>query len=162
MKIQENICEIPLQDLVDHIIKRLFQSLKFDISNRQLSLVMVFKWGFDGTTVNSYKQKSSDNNCQTQNHLLYTSLVPLVLKNKITNKIIWENSQPCSTRYNNPIRLQYIKETKDICKMEELYVEEQIKLLKNSFIETHSIQSSFLLTMIDGKVRIIRIKHVRT
>lgn len=55
------------------------------------NLVLIEKWGFDGSTGHrEYKQTFSNNNLDDKS-LFVTSYVPLQLISKSQNKIIWKN-----------------------------------------------------------------------
>ncbi|OXU32203.1 hypothetical protein TSAR_007997 [Trichomalopsis sarcophagae] len=58
--ISEVKCEVSIQSLLEHTIMRLFEYLKLDFNeDANTELVLLVKYGFDGTNANRYKQKSS-------------------------------------------------------------------------------------------------------
>ena len=74
-----------------------------------------------------------------------------------SQKIIWQNPVPSSTRYCRPIRIRFIHETKDITNEEIYYVEDQIKNLKKTEISKFlggiiHIKHTLAFTMVDAKV----------
>lgn len=120
------------------------------------NLVLIGKWGLDGSTgYSEYKQKFSNNDLDDKS-LFVTSYVPLQLISKSGNKIIWKNPRPSSTRYCWPIRFQFQKETSQLSINEERYFKEKINPLKRSVIFIHNrninVEHSLQLTMVNGKV----------
>lgn len=120
------------------------------------NLVLIGKWGFDGSTGHSeYKQKFSNNDLEDKS-LFVTSYVPLQLISKTDHKIIWKNRRPSSTRYCRPVRFQFKKETTKLAIEEEKYFKEKINLLKPTELFIHNrkiyVEHSLQLTMVDGKV----------
>lgn len=84
--------------------------------------------------------------------------MPIRLTCNIGNqeKIIWQNAVPSSARYCRPIRIRFVKETKDITNEEICYIEKQIRNLKKSEIPRTNggieIKHTLAFTMIDAKV----------
>lgn len=120
------------------------------------NLVLIGKWGLDGSTgYSEYKQKFSNNDLDDKS-LFVTSYVPLQLISKSGNKIIWKNPRPSSTRYCWPIRFQFQKETSQLSINEERYFKEKINPLKRSVIFIHNrninVENSLQPTMVNGKV----------
>lgn len=115
---------------------------------------MIFrcKYGFDGTSANSYKQKWKHEDSD-DSHLFCTSIVPLQLEYENGKQILWRNPLPSSTRFCRPVRLQFIKESEEVTKNEHLIIEEQIKNLKNVNISGFNIKFDVCISMIDGKVK---------
>ncbi|XP_054083138.1 uncharacterized protein LOC105219976 [Zeugodacus cucurbitae] len=164
ISVSESQAEVDLQSLVDHTASRIIRlqndvldSIGCDLDD---NLVLIGKWGFDGSTGHSeYKQKFM-NNDMNDTSLFVTSYVPLQLKmvgnDPKHQKIIWKNPRPSSTRYCRPIRFQFQKETSQLAVNEEKYFKDKIELLKptictisnNKIIVEHSLQ----LTMVDGKI----------
>ena len=86
-------------------------------------------------------------------------LVPLDLRSGTFS--IWRNPVPSSTRFCQPIKISYEKETNELCQTVLRDIENQIKVLKKSVVrllvsefKTVEVRVSFdlALTMIDGKV----------
>ena len=112
---------------------------------------MKVKYGFDGTKAPKYKQKFTEDG--RDDNIFCTSLVPLALTVVVgTGKKLWTNPRPSSVRLCRPIKIEFIKETKEVCKAEEKNLKDQIaKLLP---CEAAGCKTFFdlSLTMIDGKV----------
>lgn len=154
--ITEQKCEVKLQSLLNHTIKRIFQHLQdFDTVSTHNCLSLVCKWGFDGSSNQSrYKQKWTTPGV-TDDSIVLTCLVPIILINLETNNIIWKNPRPSSTRYCRPIRYQWLQETSDVCRQEEKYVREQIEKLEPFMCDNTVVKFSLALTMVNGKVRFL-------
>ena len=81
-------CEVPLQNLLHRTVTRLMTYLKLQFENKQLLLIL--KYGFDGTNGTNYKQKASDSKAYSCS-VFCSSLVPLKLVDKNTGIVYWEN-----------------------------------------------------------------------
>ena len=77
----------------------------------------------------------------------------------IPGEILWANPRPSSTRFCRPIRLQWLKETREVAKAERNYIKEQIDGLDKLNFRGYSVAFNLLLTMINGKVRPILISN---
>lgn len=155
MVITETSCKVPLQDLLDHTVKRLIEKLELVLIVEEAEeLTLDVKYGFDGTNVSAYKQKSENKENKFED-LICTSIVPLRLINKQTNKIYWKNSHPFSTSLCRPVELRYKKETAELSKSIEEALKNEIDALNNVEVENISVRFNMLLTMIDGKVNIL-------
>lgn len=150
---QEIYCKVPLQDLLDHTVERLFQSLQFSVEEEK-QLVMEAKYGFDGTNVQTYKQKTVEKNHKFCD-MFCTSMVPLRLIDKITGDALWTNPRPSSTALCRPIEIIYAKETPDLCKSTEKILKDEIDDLRDVKLGNVSVSFNMLLTMVDGKVFIL-------
>lgn len=162
IKVTETCSEINLQDLLDHTSMRLCEYLNevFETlnENQRDNLELISKWGCDGSQQQTFKQKF-ENSTDSDANIFQSSFVPLRLICHIDDqkKIIWQNPVPSSTRYCRPIRIRFIRETKDITNEEIRYVEDQIKNLRMTEIPKASggilqIKHTLALTMIDAKV----------
>lgn len=114
-------------------------------------LELHFKYGFDGTNANGWKQKwqTGDGNDQ---HIFCSSIVPLQLQNVANGEVLWTNPRPSSTRLCRPVKIEFVRETTELCKQEEHEFNEQILNLQPCLILNASIIFKLSLTMIDGKV----------
>ncbi|XP_039233158.1 uncharacterized protein LOC120322169 [Drosophila yakuba] len=160
ISVDESHAEVELQSLLDNTASSILElqaNVVETVNDDSIeNLVLIGKWGFDGSTGHSeYKQKFSNNDLDDKS-LFVTSYVPLQLISKSGNKIIWKNPRPSSTRYCRPIRFQFQKETSQLSINEERYFKEKINLLKRSVIFIHNrninVEHSLQLTMVDGKV----------
>ena len=162
--------EVPLQSLLAHTAERLVKLQEPVIrqvagEDGTVALELVCKWGYDGSSSQSqYKQSGVSNDGQ----IFHTSLVPLQLTRG--DSVVWQNRTPSSTRFCRPLKLEYVKETKEINISEDGYWNEQISQLQPHTVrldkepdddsETDSgtdhvdviITFHLLETMIDGKV----------
>ncbi|XP_046802342.1 uncharacterized protein LOC124418816 isoform X1 [Lucilia cuprina] len=108
INVTESSAFVPLQDLLNHTTNRLILSIgvKKLISLQNKELVLLTKWGFDGTTGHTqYKQGFLDRN-NSDSHLLITIIFPLQLSYK--DNIIWKNTKPSSTCYCRPLNIQLL------------------------------------------------------
>lgn len=163
--VTESSAEILLQELLDHTTRRILELQEQVISSLPLddrlnNLVLLVKWGCDGSTGHSqYKQKFTQSGLG-DGDLFLTSLVPLQLyvqKEDEEKVIIWQNPRPSSTRFCRPIRFQFKKETAELILQEKSYVDHQIKKLSPTKYRTEdyrdiSVSHVCVMTMIDGKV----------
>jgi len=172
--INEIGASVPLQDLLNHTLLRLCETLDFDDNINYGELYTQFKfickWGCDGSSGHSeYHQKFRNtltDDCDeretnlTDSSVFLFSLVPLRLvancKNTNENFILWENPCPSSTRYCRPIKFSYEKETTEVTRTEVRKTEKEIIELKSLDLNINnhiiSISYTMLMTMVDGKV----------
>lgn len=79
MVITDGKCETPLQDLMNHTVSRLCEFLDLTFNeNTHPRLVLICKYGFDGTNGPTYKQKTQDKDA-SYGSIFGCSLVPLSL-----------------------------------------------------------------------------------
>ena len=154
-------CEVPLQNLLDHTVKRLMRYMNLHF-NEDLNtyLKIIFKYGFDGTNSNIFKQKNSNEEAYL-NSIFTSMLVPLQLVNVNTEEIYWTNPVPSSTRLCHPLKLLFLHETSDLCRQEEMNIQQQLEELQDITVAGWSVTSEMMLTMIDGKV-IVEINVIPT
>lgn len=156
--VNEYSATVPLQSLLDHTAERLLLG-KSEGEIRELNenLLLVSKWGCDGSSGHSeYKQIFSEKE-KTDANMFLTSLVPLKLhESNNNNKLIWINPRPSSTKLCRPIKFEFIKETSENTKKEVNRVESEIKNLNNTVIKLYnkevSIQHILIFSMVDGKI----------
>ena len=156
--ITETVCEINLQDLLDHTASRLLHYLQEVIE--QLSdteaenLELICKWGRDGYHQMQYKQKF-ENIADSDAHIFQSSMVPLQLLCKVNQKVIWQNRTPSSPRFCRPIRILFAKETAELTKQKINHIKDKISKLNSLKItepKTISVKYKMAFTMIDAKV----------
>lgn len=162
LKITENLAEVPLQDLINHTIKRLCIALSDVLTsldeNKLNNLWLISKWGCDGTSGQAeYKQLFEDSNVSDAS-IFVSSLVPVQIVSgypRENHEIIWQNQRPSSPRYCRPIKLEFIHETSEILQTETNYIEEQIKKLISTELLVNDkkiyVQHHLVMTMVDGK-----------
>ena len=161
--ITESSAEVPVQDLVDHTMKRLALSPNDLFSrvedNNIENLWLISKWGCDGTSGQAeYKQLFQTGDVSDAS-IFISSLVPVQIifgDPRDTHKIIWQNQRPSSPRYCRPIKLEFVHETTEILQNETKYIGGQIKNLTSTNLVINelsiSIKHNLVMTMIDGKV----------
>lgn len=151
--ISEGKCEVPLQNLLDKTCGSIVDLVSSNYQDAPEKTFTLFcKWGFDGSSgYSTYNQKFVTEGLKDDS-LFVTSLVPLRLVGKNSGEIIWKVPRPSSTSFCRPIRIQWIHETEELCKIEEDYINAQIDKLKPFSSSIGSIDFSLTLTMVDGKV----------
>ena len=152
----ESKCEVPLQQLLNKTCESILKVVSDTIGpeNPDITAVLYLKWGFDGSSGHSgYKQKFVDTDL-TDTSVFISSLVPLRLGDLKTGQVLWRNPKPSSIRFCRPIRIQWLQETTEVTKAEEIYITEQINALAplTTFDVVGSVEYSLMLTMVDGKV----------
>ena len=87
--VDELISKVPLQDLLNHTAQRLLKFINLPVNKTVTrQLILVVKYGFDGTLANSYKQKWNSETSNNEN-IFCSSLVPLQLIEKKECKIMF-------------------------------------------------------------------------
>jgi len=159
----ESGCKVGLQALLDLTARRLLLMQEAVVGTvvtydgKTTNLVLVSKWGCDGSTGHSqYKQKASSENL-SDSDLFLSSIVPLQLHiEKDSNTILWQNPCPSSLRFCRPIRFQLKKETLEVANTEVQYIESQIRMLFPTEVTVLgcrvNMRHELLLTMIDSKI----------
>lgn len=155
-RITETCAEVRVQSLMDHTIKRLLLHLGEEVLKQltiaeKKSLVLISKWGCDGSQQTQHKMKF-ENETDSDGNIFQSSVVPLQLVYGKERKIMWQNPTPSSPRYCRPIRLQFIKETTDVTNDEIEYIENQIKEMGKTKIDDISVKHKIVFTMVDAKV----------
>lgn len=154
--ITETCAEVRVQSLMDHTIKRLLLHLGEEVleqltESEKQSLLLISKWGCDGSQQVQYKMRF-ENETDSDANIFQSSLVPLQLVYGAEKKMLWQNPTPSSPRYCRPIRIRFIKETTDVTNEEIEYIETQIKELNKTKIDDKSVKHKIVFTMVDGKV----------
>lgn len=113
---------------------------------------LICKWGFDGNSgFSSYKQiREHSTPVRAEESLFVTTLVPLRLMDKMSTIIMWENLQPVSKRFCQPIRLQWIQETEETSRAEQSEINSQIATLIPFQSPLGNIAFNLSLTTVDG------------
>jgi len=126
--------QIKLQSLLDHTAEKILETKSIDElkTYQGKKLLLINKWGMDGSSGHSqYKQNFDESNSTTNDSNLFTiSLVPINLS--CNEEQIWQNPRPSSTRYCRPIKFEYAKETTKYVKQEDKKMQEQIKELQKT------------------------------
>lgn len=154
-RITSTCAEVDLQALLDHTASRLIQDLEEAVKtlneHEKSSLVLISKWGCDGSQQVQYKMRF-ETDADSDANIFQSSLVPLQLLTGSEKKVVWQNPKPSSPRYCRPIRMRFIKESNDITVDEINYINGKISALLPTKIKDVSIKHKMLFTMIDGKV----------
>ncbi|OXU24922.1 hypothetical protein TSAR_001557 [Trichomalopsis sarcophagae] len=104
ISVKELTMEVPLQDLLHHTADRLIAHLKLSPPKTVGEILpLELKYGFDGTSSNSYKQRWNGEQGNAYN-LFCSSLVSLQFVHQETKKVLWINPIPSSARLCRPIR----------------------------------------------------------
>lgn len=158
-RVTDTHAEIQLQALMDHTVTRLLNSLE-EVGEalsdaERSSLLLICKWGCDGSQQREYKQ-TFKNDADSDANIFQSSFVPLRLVVQVNEKIVWQNPVPSSPRFCRPIRIRFVKESADITNEEISYVEHSINSLEETNVivngNSYHVKHKMLLTMIDGKV----------
>ncbi|KMQ90726.1 dna-mediated transposase [Lasius niger] len=124
------------------------------------NLHLVSKWGCDGSSGRSLYKQVFTAFQQSDSDLFMTCLVPLQLyalsENDGKRIFLWQNPRPSSTRYCRVVKLEFIKETAEVIRMEKAKMEKQMKELLPSEVEIPdlphvTVHHDLCMTMIDGK-----------
>ena len=78
--------------------------------------------------------------------------VPVSLRNKETNEILWRNPLPNSSRFCRPLRLNFMKDTDEVTLEEKEAIDKEIEEFVPMETPSGTVECNFQLTMLDGKV----------
>lgn len=166
--IRPSSAEVPIQEIVNHTIKRLFiaqmdKILPFLDQPGKFSVIS--KWGCDGSSNHSrFKMPFIDEidgelqPCD-DSHVFLMCMVPLrIYFQKISGckLTVWNNDLPSSVSFCRPIKMVFQKETAELTRKEVERLKNQINNLNPTklCIDENEIlvTSEMILSMIDGKV----------
>lgn len=161
--ITENSAEIPLQDLLNHTVERLFKMLTLNNINGIMGeYELLCKWGCDGSSGQAqYRINFSTSQSVTDSDLFMFSFVPLQINCTANDQkiIIWQNPRPSSTKFCRPIKFIFKKETVESTRDEVDKIETQIKNLDTTDVILNNkvlkIKHNLIFSMVDGKVIIL-------
>lgn len=157
--------KVELSQLLDNTASRIISTFSSEDIERckDTEVVLLFKWGCDGTSgFSEYKQPSASNSETKFSSIFMSSLVPLRMRiysespSTSSSIDIWRNLTPGSKFLCRPIRFEYVKEDKITTQSLVHSIENEISSLSPVFVEINgqvikvSFQGQF--TMIDGKV----------
>lgn len=164
VKVSGTSAEVRLQDLLNHNASRIVEVLDSkgllnDLAETDLELA--HKWGCDGSGGHPQHKLKLPDEFEEHSSILLTAIVPLQLKvcgDAANSQVIWTNPVPSSTRFCQPLHIQFLKETKESLKEEEKYFADQIASLLPSTVVSGNgkklrIYHRLSMTMIDGKAR---------
>lgn len=168
ISIRPSCAEVPLQNLVDHTVERLFMTLNKYIEpyiHEQGNLCVILKWGLDGSSNHSrykmtfFEEVGDDVISCNDSHIFLICLVPLrIYFNAVSGERqeVWSNNSPSSINLCRPIKMVFQKETADLIKREVESMMLQIQNLKATTLTINRISvdvsSELILSMVDGKV----------
>lgn len=157
--VTDTCAEINIQALLDLTVTRLLMYLDEVLhtlnEEERRTLIIICKWGCDGSQQAQYKQKFQ-NDSDSDTNIFQCSFVPLQLACGTNNKIIWQNPTPSSPRYCRPMRIRFVKESADIINEEINYIKTALNSVQPSEVtlenKTFFVKHTMMLTMVDGKV----------
>ncbi|GBN17792.1 hypothetical protein AVEN_2992-1 [Araneus ventricosus] len=136
-KISETCAEINSQDLLNLTVARLLMYLDEVMETiseeERCDLILICKWGCDGSQQAQYKQKF-ENDSSSDAHVFQSSFVPIQLICGVNQKIIWQNPLISSPRYCRPMRIRFVKESTEIINDEINYIKNALKSVNPSKI----------------------------
>lgn len=127
---------IPLDELLNHTLKRLLTVIEMPTSTTEIELHC--KWGADGSSgYNEFQQKPSTDSSSSDANLFLITVVPIRLVDSKNGTIIWNNPRPSSTRFCRPLRFLYEKESKELVKEQIESVQSEIRNLAPTTVLTN-------------------------
>lgn len=130
--VTETVAQVPLKDLLDHTVCRiiLLREEIFKQFPKISNVKLIASYGFDGSTGQSmYKQKFCVNESQSFDQSLFaTTVIPLKLVGDF-GTVLWLNRTPQSVRFCRPLKLEFVKETKEHILTEKNDLDNQIQKL---------------------------------
>lgn len=159
--VTETSASVSLEDLLNHTIGRIVllqEDVLFNVftstSQNCITTTMILSYGFDGSSGQSLYKQTFANFCGNDSSIFATTLIPLRLISN-DNIVIWNNPTPQSVRFCRPIKLEYVKETKDHVLKEKQNLDDQIQhldmLVFNVRNFTLKVKCHLCMTLIDGK-----------
>ena len=143
--------EVLMQSILNKTTESIVKSLRIEPEHE--SFISTCKWGFDGSSgYSSYKYISQNQIEEGTSSVFLTSFVPIKLSTQSTNKTIWKNPSPSSSQYCRPIKIEWIRETREVSLREETYMNNQIRNLQQYSSDIGPVRFQMDLTMIDGKI----------
>lgn len=160
LMVTQSKADVPLQSLLNHTAKRIL-SYQEEVLNRMVEVnevTVILSYGFDGSTgQNSFKQIFIGESAGgSDNSLFVTSVIPLKIIT-LDNAIIWINRTPQSVRFCRPLKIEFVKETREHILKEKHNLDQQILNLTNlEYVfgngRKMSVKYELIMTLIDGKV----------
>lgn len=153
MHVTDYNARVELQAILDVTTEKILETPNVENFESTCKLTLISKWGFDGASGQSlYNQSFQDNYKNTDASVFLTCFVPIQLITE-SNKVIWKNKEPSSTRLCRPISFSFMKESPEIIKTEKGKMDEEIKkLVPTKLFETVEVHHKLLFTMVDGKI----------
>ena len=167
VNVTENEAVVPLQDLLNHTVKRIFVSnlsLSQQMENLaeenggSLEATLIYKIGFDSSGSHTISQQTNSDGEHRQIKSLMTSqMAPLKLVTVVEGEEICLLDYPGQNSPHScrPLRLAFEKETNETTEKEFQGLRKEMEEIKDYLINENpkvSVSFSGLFTMIDGKV----------
>jgi len=137
--VTENFAKVEPQPLLDHTAQRICQYSKdvlYSVPGSALqNLVLISKWGCDGSSNQSAYKQRSETVGLSDSSLFMTCLVPFQLfapeesGGETKRLIVWQNPRTSSTQFCRPVKLEFAKETDEIVLREKEEMQDQIDKL---------------------------------
>ncbi|CAH1115460.1 unnamed protein product [Psylliodes chrysocephalus] len=152
--------EAQLQPLIDVTVRRLSEYLEevlITLKEKERDcLIIISKWGCDGSQQSQFKQKL-ESNIDSDSSIFQSCFVPFQLVSEDKNgNVLWNNPTPSSPRFCRPIRFRFIKETNYVTEEEITHVKSAITSLVPTEVDLGGkkllIKHKFIMAMVDGKV----------
>jgi len=144
---------------VNHTTQRLLtlcSDLIISLGSKSLDLQAIFSCGFDGSSGHSANNQKFLNGPGKDENFIATTLIPLRIIVRPSGEIIWTNKSAQSDKLCRLIKLQFVKESKELILSEYNNLEKEISSLQlfQTITENTNISVEFVLslTLIDGKV----------
>lgn len=164
--VSERVAKVPLQKLLQHTATRIVEMQKEVIlaamnftKSTSIFAELILSYGFDSSTGQAqFKQQAIDPNSSqnTDSSIFTTSVIPLRLIDSM-RRPLWCNITPQSTRFCRPLKLEFVKETREVILKENSDLNKEIEELTTVTVQidkskTIEINFALSLTVIDGKV----------
>lgn len=156
----ETMAVVCLQELLNHTASRILplqEDLFINLPNITNAKLIV-SYGFDGSTGQSmYKQRfEASEPASFDQSLFVTTVIPLKLVDNF-GTVLWINQTPQSVRFCRPLKMEFVKESKEHILKEKENLDTQIKNLMpfvGEILNERKVVVSYDLhmTLIDGKV----------
>lgn len=155
--ISDKKSKLELQCLLDLTASRLLLSLELKNNlPHHTNLVMISKWGCDGSSGHSLYKQNFENVEHSDESVFMVSLVPLELSSGDERIPFWVNPHPSSTKLCRPVMFEFCKETKDKILDTVNVIKNEINCLSPTEVpienQKFSVTHNLVLTMLDGKV----------
>jgi hypothetical protein len=167
IEIKENVAQVPLQEVLNHTVKRIFQcctSLEQEMeeiaetNGNKLEVTLYYKLGFDSSGSHTITQQTnSEGDHREVKSIMASQMCPIKLSAFVDDEEITLFDYPGTNSPHScrPLRLSFEKENKETIEQEFQRLKKEMDELENFIVcESPSVQIKFsgLFTMIDGKV----------
>ncbi|XP_053959181.1 uncharacterized protein LOC128869320 [Anastrepha ludens] len=143
----ETSAQVSLQNMLNHTAKRIiiFQKEVFAQFESITDVKLIVTYGFDGSTGHSlYKQQFEEKVQDTLDQSLFvTSIIPIKLLDSL-GRVLWMNSKTQSVRFCRPLKIEFIKESKEHILAENNRLKGEIENLKPYLFNNWSGRTCFV------------------